>query len=852
MSCLNKVKGDFLLMKKKYSYDAALTEAHRCLLCDDPPCMGGCPASVNPKKFIRKIRFGDLKGAVRILRSQNVLAGSCAYICPCLSTCGAECTSEKLSSPIDIAGLQRFVMDWEREHGMIKPELQIAKKDQKIAIIGSGPAGLSAAANLASFGYRVEIFEREKYFGGQLRLSIPEFRLPEEVLDFEIEFIKKMGVKFHKKKEIKDISKLKEKFDAVFIAIGLSSSKRLGIAGEEKKDVYDALDFLIRSKKGENLDLGKRVLVVGGGDTAIDSARVAIKHGAQVLMLYRRTQKDMPAYRVDIDEAFSEGVEFWFRVMPVQITGEDNVAGIKVKRVLWKGEGRSVNDYDVEGDEFVIKGDTIINAIGQKRDPILDVDQSLLSEVDGNLKIIDDGVFAGGDYAYGAGTAVQAVGSGKLAAEEIDRYLRGDIAKPVGLAMTGCSSLAKEEAFYNRDYSRLKVNFCGIEFENPFILAAAPPTDELDMIRAGFNAGWAGAVLKTTSMESVNVDLKYPMMSSIECGREKMSGLGNIDLISEYHIDKVEERVRILKEEFPDKKIIVSIMGSKKEDWQSLVMRLSDAGVDMIECSFSCPQGNLGADPGKMLAQNALLAKEVTSWVKEAARNHTRNIPIAIKITPHVTDISEIARAVKEGGADVVTASNTIQSLMGIDLKTWIPNPNVEGLSTYSGLSGPCIKPITLKVISEIAKNVGMPIMGTGGPVTWKDSVEFMLSGAGMVQFCTAVMHYGYDIIEDLKSGMLDYLEEKGLKSPEELIGRSLKYMTSHEGLTYKKRVVSKIDYDKCICDGACAIACRDGGHMAIELDEERRPKVDEEKCVGCGLCKLVCPVDGCIIVASR
>ncbi len=395
----------------------------------------------------------------------------------------------------------------------------------------------------------------------------------------------------------------------------------------------------------------------------------------------------------------------------------------------------------------------------------------------------------------------------------------------------------------------LSIEFCGVKFVNPFLLSAAPPSDDLDMVRAAFEAGWGGAVLKTTSVETEQVDLVYPMMSAIHYDGNRIMGLGNIDLISEHHIDVVEKRAEALKREYPDRVVSVSIMGSKKEEWQTLVKRLEAVGVDIIECSFSCPQGSMGEEPGAMLAQSLDATEQVAGWVKEAA---TR-CPVVIKITPQVADIVKVARAVKNGGADAICAANTIPSLMGVDVDTFVPYPNVQGKSGYSGLSGPAVKPITLRTLAEISRHVGLPITATGGPVTWKDAVEMMLVGATTVQFCTAVMHYGYDIIEDLCDGLAFYLEDKGFAKPADITGKSLECIVDHPVLSREKKVMSSVIEEKCVKCDLCHIACRDGGHQAITIDPETRvPQFDEERCPGCRLCVTVCPADALRIVEKK
>lgn len=390
----------------------------------------------------------------------------------------------------------------------------------------------------------------------------------------------------------------------------------------------------------------------------------------------------------------------------------------------------------------------------------------------------------------------------------------------------------------------LKTHLCNIEFENPFVLAAATPTDEMEILRRGLEAGWAGAVLKTTSVVGTAVDLKYPMMSTIRNAENWLLGMGNIDLISKYHIDEVAPRVEQLKREFPEKKIIASIMGATRDEWQSLVRILKEAGADMIECSYSCPQGTLGSGrPGAMLGQDPQLVEMVTGWVKEAAGE----LPVLIKITPLVSDIVEIARAALKGGADGITASNTFPALIGINLDTFTPVPDVAGKSTYSGLSGPAIKPISLRVVAEIARHTQAQISGVGGIMNWRDAAEFLAVGARNCQICTAVMAYGFRIIDDLCSGLTNFLEQKKMSSVEELIGRALPNLVMHPELPAQTNVKAKINQKLCIRCGLCYIACRDGGHVAIQRTRSGKVKVNQEKCVGCGLCTSICPVSDCI-----
>ena len=399
----------------------------------------------------------------------------------------------------------------------------------------------------------------------------------------------------------------------------------------------------------------------------------------------------------------------------------------------------------------------------------------------------------------------------------------------------------------------LSVEFCGVKFPNPFVLAAAPPTDKGEMIARGFEAGWGGAVVKTLGLEHVEVDLVSPMMAGLSYEDKNLIGLENIDLISDRDINEALGEIPDLKRDYPDNVVIVSMMAGTEAEWTEIAKRVEGAGADMIECSFSCPHGMPERGMGSAVGQDADLTFERAQWVVDAV-----DIPVLIKLTPNVTDMRPVAAKVKEAGAAGITCINTVKGLIGFDLDTFAPIPSVNGQSTEGGYSGPAIKPIALRFVADVAKDVQIPVAGVGGVVTWKDAVEFLLAGAGIVQVCTAVMRYGYDIVEELNEGLAFYLEDKGLTSPMELIGKGLGGLVSHEALSRQHKVISSVDENLCIGCGACVIACRDGGHQALEFGGEeagelaRVPVVDDEKCIGCGFCESVCPVDGCLSMKPR
>ena len=389
----------------------------------------------------------------------------------------------------------------------------------------------------------------------------------------------------------------------------------------------------------------------------------------------------------------------------------------------------------------------------------------------------------------------------------------------------------------------LSVSLAGIKSPNPFWLSSGPVTNTYDQMARAFEQGWGGAVWKTIGEPIVNVSSR---LGGLDYRGRRLLGLNNIELISDRSIEDNLKEVARLKKRYPRHAVVVSLMVEPRaEAWRELVRRTEDTGCDGLELNFSCPHGMGERGMGAAIGQDPGITQEITSWAKEHART-----PVIVKLTPNITNIQVIGRAAKAGGADALSLINTISSFTGVDLETFTPLPAVAGRSSHGGYCGPAVKPIALNLVAEIARDpqIGLPISGIGGIETWRDALEFMLLGCSCIQVQTAVMHYGFRIVEDMIDGLNNFLDERGYKTVRELIGVSVPKVGAWGQLDLSYQVRARVNKEKCIGCQLCYIACLDGSHQAIDLvPDSRIPLFAEERCVGCNLCSLICPVQGCI-----
>ncbi|MCL4140340.1 UNVERIFIED_CONTAM: hypothetical protein GTU68_017706 [Idotea baltica] len=399
----------------------------------------------------------------------------------------------------------------------------------------------------------------------------------------------------------------------------------------------------------------------------------------------------------------------------------------------------------------------------------------------------------------------------------------------------------------------LSSNFLGISSPNPFWLASAPPTDkEINVVRA-FEAGWGGVVWKTLGEDPNVVNVNGPRYGAIYSSDRKLIGLNNIELITDRPLQINLDEIKRVKRDWPDRAVVVSLMVPCEEsNWKSIVKKVEDTGADGLELNFGCPHGMSERGMGAAVGQVPEYIEMVTAWCKQYS-----SLPVIVKLTPNITDIRLPARAAKAGSADAVSLINTISSIISVNLDTMSPEPSIDGWGSHGGYCGPAVKPIAMNMVAEIARDpetAALPISGIGGITTWRDAAEFMSLGAQNVQVCTAAMTYGFRIIEELTSGLSQWMDSAGYNKLDDFIGRAIPNVKDWQNLNLNYIAKAKIDQDACISCGRCHVVCEDTSHQAITstVNGQRRFEVIDEECVGCNLCVSVCPVDNCITMEQQ
>lgn len=384
----------------------------------------------------------------------------------------------------------------------------------------------------------------------------------------------------------------------------------------------------------------------------------------------------------------------------------------------------------------------------------------------------------------------------------------------------------------------LSIDFLGVHFDNPFCLASSPVGNCYEMCRKAYQAGWGGVYFKSVAPASFVINEVSPRFDTLRKEGTDFVGFKNMEQTSERPFEDSMADMARLKKEFPNKVLIASIMGPTEADWTELARRATATGAEMLELNFSCPQMTTHA-MGSDVGTNPELCEKYVAAAKRGT-----DLPIVAKMTPNITDMVPSAEAALRGGAAGISAINTVKSIANLDLQNLVGMPMIDGKSSVSGYSGKAVKPIALRFVNELYKRIpGVQISGIGGIETWEDAAEFILLGARNLQVCTAIMEYGYRIIDDLTSGLAYYMEERGVDHLEDLVGLASENMLPAEELDRSYKVYPAFDMDKCVGCGRCYVSCYDGAHQALAWDEEtRRPVLDRERCVGCHLCALVCP----------
>lgn len=890
----------------------ALKEAARCLKCTDAPCQKSCPTQLDIKSFITSISNKNYYGAAKAILSDNPLGLTCGMVCPtsdlCVGGCNLHASEE---GPINIGGLQQFATDIFKQMNIPQtriPGQRVEHANTKIALLGCGPASLSCATFLARLGYDdITIFEKQAYIGGLSSSEIPQYRLPYEVVNFEVDLVKDLGVKIELNRSLSEkdltIQGLQDDgYKAIFLGIGLPEAKTSSIFANLTAEMgfYTSKSFLPKvatgSKPGlcqcKNYQLPSlhgNVVVLGAGDTAFDCATSALRCGARkVFVVFRKGFTNVRAVPEELELARIEKCEFIPFQSPRQvITRNGKIVAIEFCRTEETENGDWLEDED---QVCRLKADFVISAFGSglqntsvmKAMAPVKLNKWNLPEMnEETMSTSVPGVFCGGDLAGVANTTVESVNDGKAAAWYMHKFIQNSH----GLEVPEVPQLPK---FHTPiDDVDVSVKMCGMKFENPFGLASAPPCTSSAMIRRAFEAGWAFTVTKTFSLDKDLVTNVSPRIikgttSRHHYGPEQGSFL-NIELISEKTEAYWCQSITELKKDFPSKIIIASIMCSyNKADWTELAQKAEAAGSDALELNLSCPHGMGESGMGLACGQDPVLVRDISGWVREAVK-----IPFFIKLTPNITDIVSIAKAAYEGRADGVSAINTVQGLMGLfaDGTPW-PAVGVQKATTYGGMSGNSTRPQALRAVSSIAEALpGFPILGIGGIDSADVALQFLHCGASVLQVCSAIQNQDFTLIDDYVTGLKALLYLKSLEqvkdwdgqspptfkhqkgkrvSLQHALGKNIPYFGAYQELREQK--IAEIKANSSPLDEPVATtrpaplpvapvpSIKDVIGKAVshigpykQLDNKRQvvALIDDDMCINCGKCYMACADSG-------
>jgi NADPH-dependent glutamate synthase beta subunit-like oxidoreductase/dihydroorotate dehydrogenase len=789
-------------------------ELDRCEYCEEKPCQDGCPVNCSPADFIMAARLmtaADIRRSAAEIMTMNPLGGICGLTCPD-RFCQAKCSHAKFDRPLEIPAIQATIVAKAKALGVMTALAPAPATGAKVAVVGAGPAGFGAAVVLAQRGYQVDLLEKGAAPGGAL-LTIPEHRLPRELVVSDLAMtlaLPNVTLKLHQ--AVADpAALLGQGYAAVIVCVGLWHPVRLGVPGED-----GALAGLTYLADPAAHPMRGNVAVVGGGATAVDCAVTAKRRGAAVVeLLALEKLSEMPLTQKELGELMAHGIHVQGRVRVTE---------------LLPGRGlRTIKVCQPDDQPFTLKGLTDVPGTEQTRPGFDDVIVAIGARA-GTKPEDRAGLFFAGDGAIGPTTVVEAVAEGKNAAARVDAFLTK--------AAAPTPPRPRKSTVIIPGYQQLPVplatDFFGRTIPSPFLLSAAPPSDGYDQMKAAFQAGWAGGVMKTAFD---NVPIHIPADYMIAFDQETW---GNCDNVSGHPLARVCREIAALVREFPDRLVAASTGGpvTGKDDfdragWQSNTRLLEAAGAMAIEYSLSCPQGGDGTE-GAIVSQNARLTAKIIDWIMQVGDPAT---PKLFKLTAAVTSIEVIIKAIREvfarypGNKAGVTLANTFPTLgfRRVPKGKWD-----EGV--VFGMSGAGVAPISNLTLASVG-NLGVTVSGNGGTMDYQAAAHFLALGCTTVQFCTAPMKYGYRYITELHQGLSHLMAARGMKSMRDLIGCALpEPIVGFMELTAKKRI-SSANANRCMSCGNCT-RC---SYMAISLDGERHPVIDPARCIGCSICTQKC-----------